>query len=71
MESAKSVNDESIGRLLELELAIGAKTIGNKDTGEELVKLDPHGVAKGWAAWPIDFDPVWVNECAFFTQIKN
>ena len=35
------------------------------------LKLDPHGVKKGWAMWPINFDPVWVSECQFFTSKPN
>lgn len=71
LESARAVNDEETGRQLEFAISVGAMTIGNEETGEELVKLDPHGVAKGWAAWPIDFDPTWVNECPFFTQKES
>ena len=27
------------------------------------IKLNPHGVESGWASWPYNFDPVWVDEC--------
>lgn len=30
--------------------------------GELKLKLDEHGVRSGWAYWPVNFDPVWV-EC--------
>ena len=29
-------------------------------------RLDPHGVKHGWAHWPFNFDPIWVEECLFF-----
>lgn len=32
------------------------------------VKLDPHGVRKGWANHPWNFDPVWVESCDGFTE---
>lgn len=32
------------------------------------VKGDPHGIAKGWFAWPISFDPVWLEECNGFER---
>ena len=36
------------------------------------LELNPVGVKGGWANWPLDFDPVWVNHCPFFEQkIKN
>lgn len=34
--------------------------------------LNPVGVKGGWANWPLDFDPIWVNHCPFFIEkIKN
>lgn len=27
------------------------------------VSLNPHGVAQGWAMWPFNFDPIWVDRC--------
>lgn len=27
------------------------------------IRLNPHGVNKGWAMWPLNFDPIWVNNC--------
>lgn len=29
------------------------------------IRLDPHGVRNGWAHWPFNFDPIWVDHCAF------
>lgn len=36
--------------------------ITDTNTGEDLVKCNPLGVANGWCNFPLDFDPVWV-EC--------
>lgn len=52
---------------LEILIAAQQVAITNKETGENLVKLDEHGVKMGWASWPIDFDPIWVESCAFET----
>ena len=27
---------------------------------ETFLMIDPHGFRKGWAMWPINFDPTWV-----------
>lgn len=31
-----------------------------------IVELNPHGVKNGWASWPLDFDPIWVEKCQCF-----
>lgn len=36
----------------------------------EKLKLNPHGVRNGWAFWPLDFDPCWVDHCNFYEEIK-
>ena len=32
------------------------------------IKLNEHGVRKGWCNWPVDYDPVWVNQCKGFKE---
>ncbi|MDE2101584.1 MAG: hypothetical protein KGL39_30340 [Patescibacteria group bacterium] len=27
---------------------------------------DPHGIARGWFAWPLNFDPTWLRACNGF-----
>lgn len=61
---------ENIVRLLEIGIATGMAELNDKETGEPVVKLDPHGVKNGWAAWPVDFDPIWIQECKFYKN-KN
>ena len=61
-------------KAMELEnlLSTGAfqLTLTDKETGAErpLVSLNEHGVKNGWAAWPLNFDPVWVEDCALFQE---
>ncbi len=31
-----------------------------------LPSLDPHGHRMGWANWPMDFDPIWIDSCGLF-----
>lgn len=47
--------------------------VQNTDTGEEkpLIDLNPHGVSMGWALWPFNFDPIWVNECLMYQENTN
>ena len=30
------------------------------------VRGNTHGVRSGWFIWPINFDPVWLEECTLF-----
>jgi len=31
------------------------------------IKADLHGVRSGWFLWPVNFDPVWLENCDGFT----
>lgn len=32
-----------------------------------LVEGHPTGISRGWFQWPLNFDPVWLVRCAFYT----
>ena len=32
---------------------------------------NPHGIKKGWFNWPINFDPVWLENCEGFEPIDD
>jgi len=34
------------------------------------VKLNPHGVKNGWCNFPLNFDPVWIDQCKSFKRIE-
>ena len=34
----------------------------------QFIRLNPHGVENGWAVWPLNFDPIWVDHCAFYLK---
>jgi hypothetical protein len=53
---------------LEILLSTNQVQLTNKETKDPLVKLNDHGIKNGWASWPIDFDPVWVEGCIFETK---
>ena len=39
----------------------------NREIGRKLnIKADPHGICNGWFIWPINFDPVWLENCDGF-----
>ena len=37
-------------------------------TADVKVSLHETGVKNGWAIWPLNFDPVWIDECKFFEE---
>lgn len=32
------------------------------------IKGNPHGIKSGWFLWPLDFDPVWLENCDGFEE---
>lgn len=32
------------------------------------VEVSDWGKSHGWADWPIQFDPIWIEKCAFFAK---
>lgn len=32
------------------------------------IKGDPHGVNSGWFMWPVNFDPIWLQNCDGFKR---
>ena len=65
---SSTCSDDSKVFELEIMLSTHRVQLTNKETGEPLVKLNDHGIRNGWASWPIDFDPVWVEGCVFETK---
>jgi hypothetical protein len=35
------------------------------------VSLNEHGVKNGWAMWPFNFDPIWVDACNCFRSTED
>jgi hypothetical protein len=38
------------------------------ENGNTFLEFDSYGTRKGWCAWPMNFDPIWV-EC--YLPIEN
>lgn len=55
---------------LHLLLALGSVNLVDKNTNEPLVKKNPVGVKNGWCLYPINFDPVWIDQCKFYSPNK-
>lgn len=33
-----------------------------------VVQFNQHGIKNGWASWPFNFDPVWLEFCVFWVN---
>lgn len=68
----ETASDQVKAMELELLLATGSYSLSvtDKETGKTrpAMSLNEHGVKNGWAAWPLDFDPIWIDDCAFFAE---
>lgn len=41
------------------------------DSAKELnVQLNEHGIINNWCNWPWDYDPIWVNACKGYEEVK-
>lgn len=63
----REINPEN-SELMELLFACGQMSFINEQTNERLIEMNNHGIINGWAIWPMDFDPIWVDKCAFYTK---
>ena len=60
--SCHTLGDKSL-----LWLALGALPSIDTDSGRvPVIRANETGIRKGWFAWPIDFDPVWLEWCLLF-----
>ena len=32
------------------------------------IQANPHGIKMGWFTWPVNFDPVWLENCEGFEE---
>ena|SRR3990167_397434 len=65
----KSVNENSLLNILSI---LGGVRGGVPPLPTGLkIKGNPHGIANGWFNHPINFDPVWLEECDGFEKVEK
>ena len=70
-ETAKELGmEDSRAVSLETLISLGHAEVKSQ-SDQSAVKLNPHGVKNGWAAWPLDYDPIWVESCEFESAKKG
>jgi hypothetical protein len=43
--------------------------VGTSEKAKQLgIIINPHGLRMGWASWPINFDPIWIEHCGGFEK---
>jgi hypothetical protein len=35
---------------------------------ENSISINEHGKKNGWALWPFDFDPIWIDKCEMYNK---
>ena len=45
--------------------------VNDEERRVPIIEIDEYGKKQGWANWPLDFDPVWVKKCGFFSSKKQ
>lgn len=63
--------EEAHATLLEMRLATNNVELTVKETREPLIVMAETGIRGGWATWPIDFDPIWVEKCLMFKSTED
>ena len=44
----------------------------NRENAKKLnIRANPHGVQSGWFMWPVNFDPVWLENCDGFKRKED
>jgi len=44
----------------------------NLQNGVKLtIKGHPHGIKNGWFFWPVNFDPIWLENCDGFQSKED
>ena len=70
-ETAKELGmEDSRAASLETLISLGRANVKSQ-SDQPAVKLSQHGVDNGWAMWPLDFDPIWVESCEFESSKKE
>lgn len=47
-----------------------SKSMLNPSVITALVQVNDHGFNNGWASWPFNFDPIWIDSCDSHLQEK-
>jgi hypothetical protein len=55
-----------IARLMGGDPLFTVTLIGEIPSLSVLLEINPHGFKKGWANWPLNFDPIWIDTCLLF-----
>lgn len=56
--------------MMKTALSIGMASLKDDD-GNEPVTMNETGINGGWAAWPLDYDPIWVDKCVWYAPINT
>lgn len=64
----KEVSDSPLVNVMGMFASVGRIAPFQAGAKKLNIKGNPHGIKKGWFIWPVNFDPVWLENCDGFTQ---
>ena len=70
----KEMLDPKEANLMEMGyIAKAVEIVITNSEGEKrpAIKLVQQGVEGGWCMYPVNFDPVWIEDCVFFKDINS
>jgi hypothetical protein len=63
-----SIDENPLAELM----GILGMSVGGCSARDELnIRANEHGVRMGWFIWPVNFDPVWLENCDGFKERGN
>lgn len=59
---------DPMSELLGIFASVGRVSPVTHEASKKLnIKGNPHGIKNGWFNWPMNFDPLWLENCDGFT----
>lgn len=68
--SVKEVSKDPLIGIMSILGSVG-RVPAPRISGKDAPKFSDHGIRGGWANWPFNFDPTWLEECKLFKEKTN
>ena len=66
--SVKDVTDDPLANILGILASVRRRQPFTDRASKLNIKAASHGVKSGWFNWPVNFDPVWLENCDGFKE---
>lgn len=66
--SNEAVREDPLLQVLSILASVGRVAPIVASNNELNIRGNPHGIKRGWFNWPLNFDPVWLENCDGFKE---